>query len=150
MKEGMMISFEGAHIVNNGTINGDVVNPVYHITGYEATDKLVEGLPLVDDSVAEPCVMPECFRSNRARGLFEIAKGEGLLDEDYKPVEGVPVWKLAFVADVIGRELCQQTKWKIFGEYWGYDKEYLRNSKKNAQDLNKEKEFSKKVLKKFI
>ena len=38
MKEGMTINYN-APIINNGTLNGDIINPTYHIGTMKAEDK---------------------------------------------------------------------------------------------------------------
>lgn len=38
MKEGTTINYNGL-IINNGTLNGDIINPTYHIGSMKAEDK---------------------------------------------------------------------------------------------------------------
>lgn len=90
--------------------------------------------------------LPPELDSNRARAQLKVLMENQLLDDSWQPVAKVPVWKLGGIADKLSEVLGIDDKWKFFGMLWNIDKNNLKNRWADAKDLEKEKEFTKKIL----
>lgn len=65
------------------------------------------------------CELPPEFSTPQALEVLEKLRKGGLLDEGYKPVDGLSLTKKAVMAQKISEVLWGENKWKCFKDFWG-------------------------------
>lgn len=110
-----------APIYNYGTIDGDIINPVYNDCGKSS-----------DKPQATAADAPDALQTDEARALFGKAKEHGWVDEQMQPLVSQP--KAAILASVMSDKLELSPRWASFEKLWGIPE--LANKLSKAQLCN--------------
>ena len=135
-------------VTNN--FNAPIGQHIDYVEKLEAHFDKDMGMQIVD--TAEPKtagVMPDVFKTNRAKGAFEPLVTGGYLTEDYRPTDGVKEWELALIAQKVAEVLEIKNVWRVFGDYWGKRPDTLRTYYNNKTYTEDKKNFEKKLLNKI-
>lgn len=84
-----------------------------------------------DDGEPAPRHLPDVLATPEAMKLWEVAQREGWVDERYQPTPGLPRWKKAIIANVMGEMAGVRNKWQVLEEFW--QMRYLRQEYQEAK-----------------
>ena len=84
--------------------------------------------------------VPEKLKTDEAEELMEDLVDEGLLSEDWQPIN-LTGTERALVAKVVCEHLNINEVWQVFGQLWGEKPETLRSYLNKALDQKKSLKF---------